>query len=190
MEGQYSGVADTQQIAAYRPHLRNPRALDVVRLLAHNCVVSAPKIQQSGTSTTISFGWLQPKFVLQAGVLKGGRWSYTLSEYQYAGLARVPVPVRTKGGTEIGERRSWRLLFWRDSKTFDQFAMRPRTMSRNALRDDPKGLAASPWGQLATLLDSAIASAATEPPPDKTIGLYLARGGDAVWIPRLGSWIA
>lgn len=148
-----------------------------------------PKTTTSGTTTTISLGWLSPKYTLRSGVLSSRHRTFTLSVYRYAGLAQVPVPVRSRRlGTEVGERQEWGLLLWKDSKTWDSLAS-PMGVRLAQLRDDPVAFADTPWGLLVARLDAAVASCALQAPPDLEVGSYLPNGGGAIWIPRLGSVI-
>jgi len=150
--------------------------------------VGRPKVTTSGTTTTISFGWLSRTFTLRSGVLSATGCSFALAEYRYAGLAQVPVPIRSRLGAEMGERQQWELLLWKDSKTWDSL-WAPTGLRLAQLRDDPAAFAATPWGLLAARLDAAVAACALSAPPNLEVGSYLPNGGGAVWIPRLGSVI-
>jgi hypothetical protein len=98
--------------------------------------VAGPSISQSGSSYTISFR-LGQSAVLEDGELNLGGDALQLGEFEHAGVALVPMTVRTRAGMPIENAASaWQILLWRDSRSTQTVGpRRPPSQGRNPARD-------------------------------------------------------
>ncbi|HEV3211949.1 MAG TPA: hypothetical protein VGZ03_00995 [Acidimicrobiales bacterium] len=119
---------------------------------------------------------------------------FTLADFQHAGIAwfENPMANQPRGRdyfTKYPRFESF-LCLWRDAKTCERLSGTLDDADEGFQQLQQRttdGIASTPAGRFAAMLDGAIATTKASPAPDQLPGSYLPFEGRAVWIPSLGA---